>query len=65
MKVKQILVVLLAGFMFIAVGTICKVLQLPGANVLLTLGAILAVLFSVTGIRKVFTIRRYRELLNS
>lgn len=65
MKVKHILVLLLVSWIIIVVGSLYKLTHRPGADLLLTIGFWTKGLAFVLFIIKLFTMKKFREFLDS
>ena len=65
MKLKYILLIGLVGMMLIMTGGLLKVLHLPGANIVLSLGVIIDILMLPLSMWKIFTHKQFNDVLNT
>jgi hypothetical protein len=64
MKVKHALVILVFGFCLQFIGTVIKILHWQGADLTLTIAAIIKVTGALVLLFKIFTYEKLKEFLN-
>lgn len=64
MKLKYIIIIFIIGFILITIGALFKILHWMYAPQLLTIGTFLQIIASILFIIKLFTNKKFKDILN-
>lgn len=64
MKIKYTIIIFAIGFILITIGSLFKILHLPGANIVLLIGTGTQFVGAVLLLKKILTYPKFKDFLN-